>query len=148
MQKVWWHLPVLAPPTHLCFQWHASQLSPTRVVSLPSLLNKWLVCLFSNKNNILFVYIFRNVHVIASNVSCRHPYICQCCVIDGLLPLWFPSPDPALYPEWLLWGGTFLPLLASLRLSKKPSLEKGSVPCVTALDAQMESLRRMLSLCF
>lgn len=80
------------------------------------------------------------------NVSCRHPYICQCSVIDGLLPLWFPSPQHCC-PSGCCGGGTFLPLA-----TKKPNQPTSSIshlskklPTVTALSTQMETPGKDLS---
>ena len=67
-----------------------------------------LVDLFACLIAYLFAYSYLSTFILP-NVSCRPPYICQCRMIDGLLPVWFPAAlGPrtgwALLPEWLLWG--------------------------------------------
>ena len=70
------------------------------------------------------------------NVSGEYQYICQCGVIDGLLPLWFPRQTRALCSQSGCCGDR-AHVSSSGRISRK------SPAAVTALEPQMESGRAL-----
>ena len=68
----------------------------------------------------------RWVVLLFPNVSGEYQYICQCGVIDGLLPLWFPRQTRALCSQSGCCGGPCTRFFLWQDLSKKPSSSHGS----------------------